>query len=190
MQLIFGLIMSTSHLSPVPNDTDMAPPPADFYLPGQYAPDRSVGYLMRRVMHSVLQQADRELAAHDLTHAQWLPLYKLTMGDGAAVAVLARELETDPGAMTRSLDRLEAKGLIRRERSTADRRVVNVQLTDEGRAVAQLVPPVLARVLNTHLSGFSRDEWELMLNLLHRMVANGDRMREAGRQAGTPSSDA
>jgi DNA-binding MarR family transcriptional regulator len=149
-----------------------------FYVPGQYRPDQSVGYLMKRVLSSVLAQADERLASLDLTHAQWLPLFKLAAKECHTVAGLARELELDPGAMTRSLDRLEAKGLVRRERSTEDRRVVNLVMTDEGRQVARQVPPVMAEVLNNHLQGFSEDEWKQLIALLSRMVANGDAMRQ------------
>lgn len=154
-----------------------------FYQPGQYRPDQSVGYLMRKVLSSILVQVDEPLAAHDLTYVQWLPLYKLVMKEGDTVAGLARDLEIDPGAMTRSLDRLEAKGLVTRERSTEDRRVVHLVLTDEGRKVARKVPPVLADVLNRHLEGFKEEEWQLLLQFLTRMLANGDAMREAARAA-------
>lgn len=148
-----------------------------FYEPGQYRPDQSVGYLMRRVLSSILAQADAQLAAYDLTYVQWLPLYKLAKKEGDTVASLARDLEIDPGAMTRSLDRLEAKGLVRRERSTEDRRVVHLRLSDDGRKVARKVPTVLADVLNGHLRGFSADEWTLLLGFLTRMLANGETMR-------------
>ena len=79
--------------------------------------------------------------------------------------------------MTRALDRLEAKGLVQRERSNTDRRVVHLTLTPEGRTVAELVPGVLAEVLNGHLRGFSHAEWQQMLQLLQRMLANGDALR-------------
>jgi DNA-binding MarR family transcriptional regulator len=158
------------------NQDDTSSP--GFYVPGQYRPDQSVGYLMKRVLSSVLAQADERLASLDLTHAQWLPLFKLAAKECHTVAGLARELELDPGAMTRSLDRLEAKGLVRRERSTEDRRVVNLVMTDEGRQVARQVPPVMAEVLNNHLRGFSEDEWKQLIALLTRMVANGDAMRQ------------
>ena len=149
-----------------------------FYVAGQYRPDQSVGFLMKRVLSSILSQADERLASLDLTHAQWLPLFKLAMKHCDTIAVLSRELELDPGAMTRSLDRLEAKGLVRRERSTEDRRVIHLVLTEEGKKVARKVPPVMAEVLNNHLRGFSEDEWKQLLALLARMVANGDAMRE------------
>lgn len=160
-------------------DDDAAVPA--FYAAGQYRADQSVGFLMKRVMSSILVQADARLAALDLTHAQWLPLFKLAVKDCDTVAALSRELELDPGAMTRALDRLEAKGLVQRERSTEDRRVVHLRLTDEGRKIARKVPPVMAEVLNRHLAGFSEAEWQQLLGLLTRMVANADAMRDAGR---------
>jgi DNA-binding MarR family transcriptional regulator len=155
------------------------PQPAGFYQPGQYRPQDSVGYLMKKVIGSILVQADTRLACCDLTYAQWLPLYKLVVNDCHTMAGLSRDLDIDPGAMTRSLDRLEAKGLVRRERSTEDRRVVNLVLTDEGRAMASQVPPVLAEVLNGHLAGFTEDEWRQLLSFLSRMLANGEAMRAA-----------
>ncbi len=152
---------------------------AEFYVPGEFRPDQSVGYLMRNVIGSIRERANTRLAAHDLTYVQWLPLYKLAMQQGNTVASLARELEIDAGAMTRSMDRLEAKGLVRRERSTSDRRVVFLVLTAEGRKVARKVPAVLSEVLNGHLQGFSNEEWQLLLQFLNRMLANGQGLREA-----------
>ena len=149
-----------------------------FYVPGKFRPDQSVGYLMRNVLSSIREQANRHLAAHDLTYVQWLPLFKLFMKEGNTVASLSRDLEIDPGAMTRAVDRLEAKGLVLRERSTQDRRVVFLALTSEGRRVARKVPAVLSKVLNGHLSGFSEAEWQLMLQFLGRILANGETMRQ------------
>lgn len=148
-----------------------------FYVPGEHRPDQSVGFLMRKVLGSVLAQVDAQLSAYDMTYVQWLPLYKLLMKEGNTVAGLARELHIDPGAMTRSLDRLEAKGLVQRERSTEDRRVVHLVLTNEGRKVARKVPIVLSGVLNGHLRGFSEAEWQLLLEFLNRMLTNGEAMR-------------
>lgn len=160
--------------SPVPP----LPPGPGFYSTVQFQPENSVGYLMRKVMTSIRTQADAQLSTHDLTYVQWLPLFKISLCSSTTVASLARDLETDPAAMTRALDRLEAKGLVLRKRSTTDRRVVQLALTPEGQAVADKVPPVLADVLNGHLSGFTHDEWQLLLRLLRRMLANGEALRQ------------
>ena len=153
------------------------PIPADFYQASEFRPEISVGYMMRRVLASILTDADQELAAWDVTHAQWMPLFKLYNCGQSTVAGLARDLQLDPGATTRLLDRLEGKGLLRRDRSTSDRRVVHVALTPEGQAIASQVPEVLCRVLNRHLSGFTHDEWMLLRSLLERILANGEALR-------------
>ena len=149
-----------------------------FYTSADLSPEDSVGYLMRKVLSSIRTQADGQLATHDLTYAQWLPLYKISRSKETTVASLARDLENDPAAMTRALDRL-----VVRERSTTDRRVVQLALTAEGQKAAAQVPAVLSDVLNGHLSDFTRDEWQTLLGLLRRMLANGEALRQnAARQ--------
>ena len=131
-------------------DGDQDPKPTrpavpNFYRPENYRPEESIGYMMRRIL--TVHQPDgraRLCEPGGPTYPQWIPLYKLHMGMATTVAELARECQLDTGAMTRLLDRLEAKGLCRRVRSVSDRRVVNIELTDEGRAAAEQVPQCLA----------------------------------------------
>ena len=135
------------------NTSSPSQPGPGFYSPTQLQPENSVGYLMRKVMSSIRTQADAQLSAHELTYAQWLPLFKISLCDQTTVASLARDLETDPASMTRALDRLEAKGLVVRERSTTDRRVVRLALTAEGTKAAARVPPVLLAVSVVETAG-------------------------------------
>jgi DNA-binding MarR family transcriptional regulator len=154
------------------------PAPADFYRPATYCAEDSVGYLMKRIMMSIVYQADKRLDAHGLTSAQWGPLLRLRTSGGSTVAELARWLQVDAGAMTRLLDRLEKKGLCKRVRSTEDRRVVQVELTRDGEAAITEVPAVLAEVMNAHLAGFSKTEWLALKTYLRRMLETGDALRE------------
>jgi len=153
-------------------------PPADFYRPNGYTTDESVGYLLRRLLNSIKSETDKRLEPHGLTNAQWEPLFKLKKCQASTVAELAREMQTDPGATTRLLDRLEAKGLCKRIRSTEDRRVVNLELTPDGDAAADKIPAALAEVMNAHLAGFSKTEWQALTGYLRRMLANGENLRE------------
>jgi len=156
---------------PLPNGLQ----PSDFYSPGSYTPFESVGFLMRKVLSSILQQADAQLAEHELTYVQWLPLYKLLLCSDATNAGMARDLGLDPASITRALDRLESKGML--------------VLTDEGRAMAAKVPQVLSSVMNAHMAGFSHDESRQLLDMLRRLLANGDAMRapEAAPPAPAPA---
>ena len=146
------------------------PPPAGFYRPETWKREDSIGYLMGRIMTLVKEAVDEELGPADLTHAQWVPLLKLYMGEASTVAELARHCQLDVGAMTRTLDRLETKGLVQRSRSSEDRRVVNLELTAEGRDTAKKIPAVLCRVQNAHLRGFTQDEWQLLKGMLRRIL--------------------
>lgn len=154
-------------------------PPADFYRTDTYQANESVGYLMRRVVANVSQDIGKRLEPHGLTHAQWAPLFKLYNCQVSTVAELARTLEMDPGAMTRLLDRLEAKGLCKRLRSEVDRRVVNLELTPDGEAVASKIPAALCASMNAHLAGFSEAEWHQLKGYLQRILANSELLREA-----------
>jgi DNA-binding MarR family transcriptional regulator len=153
--------------------------PVDFYRAESYCAEESVGFLMKRIMLSVVQQVDKRLGEHGLTSAQWGPLLRLHNNGASTVAELARWLNVDAGAMTRLLDRLEKKGLLKRIRSTEDRRVVQVELTAAGAAAITEVPAVLADVMNAHLAGFSKTEWLALKNYLQRMLATGESLRDS-----------
>lgn len=138
-----------------------------------------MGYLLHRIVHMMGCQIDRRLQSHGLTQAQWAPLFLIHQGRAATLAELSRELQVDAGALTRTLDRLQAKGLCQRERSTEDRRVVHLMLTPEGEAATAPVPGVLCEVSNALLKGFTHEEWQNLMGLLRRVAANAEGMRDA-----------
>lgn len=164
------------------------PRPASFYRPASYFAEASVGLLMKQLTGSMAAQVDRQLDVHGLTSAQWGPLLRLRNAGPNTVVDLARWQQVDPGAMTRLLDRLEKKQLCKRVRSTADRRVVQVQITPEGEAAIAEVPAVLAAVMNAHLAGFTKAEWKALKSLLQRMVANGEALRGDSSKPSWPRS--
>jgi DNA-binding MarR family transcriptional regulator len=143
-----------------------------FYKPRDYRSEESIGHLMRRIMIAMIRSMESHMAESGTTYPQWIPLHKLHIGQAATVAELARGCDLDTGAMTRLLDRLEAKGLCRRVRSVSDRRVVNIEITDEGREAAKQAPPLICRVQNELLAGFSDEEWEQLKSYLRRMLDN------------------
>ncbi|WP_076999183.1 MarR family winged helix-turn-helix transcriptional regulator [Variovorax sp. KK3] len=153
----------------------------EFYKPDSYNAEESVGHMMRRITTMLGQTVGNRMSEPSgPTFPQWAPLYKLHLGTATTVAELARECQLDTGAMTRLLDRLEAKGLCRRVRSVSDRRVVNIELTDEGRDAARQVPHVLCGVQNELLEGFSREEWMQLKSYLRRLLDNAQAVSARG----------
>ncbi|CAN5445852.1 hypothetical protein BH09PSE6_BH09PSE6_29200 [soil metagenome] len=163
--------MSAQPAPEAPPDSGESTP---LYDGASYVYGVGIGYWIKRAAAMLTKTVEQEMAAHGLTDAQWLPLFALRKTGARTAADLAKVLDYDAGSMTRLIDRVEAKGLIQRVRSTDDRRVVNLELTEEGQQAADRVPFVIADVLNRQLQGFSRADHDHMVTLLQRMVANGD----------------
>jgi len=159
------------------------PKPCLLYDGRHYELGESVAHQLINVMLQMRREVDRRMVQHDLTDAQWKPLWMLKIGRASNAIELAREMDIDAGAVTRMLDRLEAKGLLERVRSEADRRVVHLRLTAAGEAVAKKVPYVLAAVNNDFLRGFSETEWKQLRRLLARMADNGASLQADGEAA-------
>jgi MarR family transcriptional regulator, multiple antibiotic resistance protein MarR len=147
--------------------------PQGLYQLEGYRISESLGYLIKRTGSLLSNAIDQELAEFDLTHQQFSILMVLGERNCSTAADLARETCGDTGAMTRMLDRLEAKGFLRRVRSSEDRRVINIELTETGRLVGRKMPVVAINVMNRYLQGISPGELELMKSLLRRVLVNG-----------------
>ena len=142
------------------------------YTSENYNPEDSLGRLLADVSGRLLAAFDDEMIGLGITGAQWVILMRIANGCGSTAADLCRFSRYDPGSMTRMIDRLEEKGLILRVKSSKDRRMVHLELTDAGRALYPLLPPVAIKVLNAHLKGFTGDELDLFKGFLNRMRAN------------------
>lgn len=152
---------------------------ADVYDFETYQPRKGVGHLLNRVRTEMLVAldkaltADAELAPMELSAAQFIVIATLALADGAKSASdLCRGISYDAGAMTRMIDRLEGKGLIRRNRHTDDRRVVYIELTEEGARAFPRMKMLSMGVVNRFLRGFSQAEARQLEGYLTRMLEN------------------
>jgi DNA-binding MarR family transcriptional regulator len=150
----------------------------DIYDSTNYQPRKSVGALLGRVkvaMMAALDEelaADRRLASLELSSAQFSVMASLAGEERKSASDLCKVISYDAGAMTRMLDRLEGKGLIRRNRSSDDRRLVHLELTDEGRAAYPRMRELALAVANRFLRGFTKTEARQLETLLTRMLEN------------------
>jgi len=143
-----------------------------FYSGETYVCGESVASLIKHAMHAFHRTIDGKVAGLGLTSMQWAPLVLLASGKATTAAELSRCNGVDTSTMTRMLDRLESKGLVTRKRNSTDRRVFDIQLTEEGRRFAEKIPHLIAEGLNQHLKGFSREEFDTLESLLSRFIGN------------------
>ncbi len=126
--------------------------------------------------HAVLtNRIDHELAAAKVLPLSWydvlLVLYeapgrRLRMHEIASAIVLSRS------GLTRLIDRLEAEGLLFRERSGTDRRGAYAVLTDKGLVALRQAWPVYSRGIAEHFARFlSNEEASMLADVFQRVLA-------------------
>jgi DNA-binding MarR family transcriptional regulator len=145
---------------------------AHIYDPKTFVPGTGIGKLLSRVKMEMHEALEQELAPLDITAAQFVILVNLASGEVNSASQLCKGVSYDPGAMTRMLDRLERKGLVRRVRCPDDRRKVILEMTAEGKAVYPKLGAIYVGVLNRFLRGFTKAEARELEALLERMLAN------------------
>ena len=107
-----------------------------------------------------------------LTHPQYLVMLALWERNPRTLADLGAALALEPATLSPLLKRLEASGLVTRERNERDERALDIRLTPEGRALrarAETVPPRVAAMLDMSL-----DELAGLREVLHRTIAAVD----------------
>ena len=76
------------------------------------------------------------LKKHQINYQQWRILKAIYLELATTPAKVSAATFTDSGTISRQLELLEAKGLVSREHSKQDRRVVNLKLSDKGQRIA------------------------------------------------------
>lgn len=147
-------------------------PSLRFYDGAAITRESSIGWLMKQAVAALVRELTDRMTAIGVTGAQWPLLLAIAHGRQPTAADVARTLTMDAGAMTRMIDRLCEKGLVERSRCTEDRRATRLSLTDAGRLAVGPINDVLADTLNDALRGFDADEYEMLVGMLRRLLAN------------------
>lgn len=103
------------------------------------AAEEAFGMVLRlvRSVQTGMQNIDN---VHGLSGSQLWALWQVSAQQGLRVSELAEAQHIHPSTASNLLDKLEARGLVRRERRDPDQRVVRLYLTTPGRAVVKLIP--------------------------------------------------
>jgi len=126
---------------------------------------------LRRITRSIALHS-RQLSAVSHITAPQLMCLRTVMANGPMTATaISREMHVSPSTVVGILDRLEDKGLIRRERGREDRRIVFVTATDAGRELAQGAPSPLQKHLAEALNALPELEQATITLSLERIVA-------------------
>ncbi|MFG1686168.1 MarR family winged helix-turn-helix transcriptional regulator [Nonomuraea sp. NPDC049269] len=128
---------------------------------------------MQFLVKHLRQTKETALAQVGMQDFEFETLHRLVAGSGSATpSELAAELMLSPAGMTGRLDTLEKSGLIRRLRSTDDRRRVDVELTDKGHELWLEAMRIRAEVEAGMVCALDPAEQAVLDGLLKRLLVN------------------
>jgi DNA-binding MarR family transcriptional regulator len=128
---------------------------------------------MQFLVRHLSRGKDTALAVVGLQDFEFETLHRLgSRGEGgrATPSELATELKLSPAGMTGRLDTLEKAGLVRRIRSEEDRRRVDVELTEQGRATWLRAMDVRGEAEDAMVGVLTPDDQDMLAALLKRML--------------------
>jgi len=144
---------------------------------GDFPPAQSSGYLVRDAHRAFQRLLEKRIAPHGVTRGQWYFLRVLWNEDGLS----QRELSTRVGMMEPTtviaLRSMEKSGLIRRVRSTDDKRKTHVWLTPKGKRMRDKLLQVARTITEEAETGVGREDLAVLRRILPRMTANLDRIK-------------
>ncbi len=124
---------------------------------------------LRRIVHALETNARSMARASNLTQAQLLVLLEIAQHGQEMPRDIARALGVGQATITLQIDKLEARGLVRRERRLADRRAIWVILTDAGRELLDQIPDPLHQRFTERFQTLAPWEQTLLLSVTQRL---------------------
>jgi DNA-binding MarR family transcriptional regulator len=128
-----------------------------------------VGYNIRRSYLVIQTYFDKEMEKHELRQAEFGVLSVVRGNPGISQRALADALAVAPPNLATLLDRLEARGLLTRQRSKEDKRVQHVGLTAQGVRIYNRALKAAAVADRLALERLSEDEREQLKALLRKI---------------------
>lgn len=148
--------------------------------------NRYLAFVANRAVYAIRRAwaAAAEDAGLDLTPEEFLVMEMLSVRDGLNQSELTLVAVRDRTTVTRLVDGLVRKGLVRREHGSEDRRVVRTYTTAKGRRVHQQAMQMVLRLRKQAYEGLSLADVEHAMNVLHQLRCNLIGDGEEGEAAG------
>ena len=152
--------------------------------------DTSVDQVLEAViyLYTESRRITKELARRaDLTGPQLTVLKLLEQFGDLSLSGLSERIRAQNSTVTGIIDRMEREGLVVRERSKEDRRVVFIRMTDKGRALAREIPVEPMEIFRSALESLSGEEMRTLLRIMTKLAK---RVRQiVRRDVGTDRND-
>ena len=135
-----------------------------------------------RVYRAVKREFNRRLESHGLNYIDFLILMTVKESPKSMV-YLANEVLMTQAGITAAIDRLEEKGLVKRERDREDRRIINVQITESGVRATEEAMQVYEEMASELMKDLGIEEKEkliALLDILQEKILRQEKMAQQG----------
>lgn len=132
----------------------------------------SLGYRIKLLSQLSSRKFQERLEPFGLTHFHWIVLCCLWEEDGLATSSIGDKLQQVGGTLTGVIDRMEERGLVRRERDPRDRRIWRIWLTDAGKELQDILPPIAIELREQALQGISHQQRQQLSEFIDIIIAN------------------
>ncbi len=132
----------------------------------------NLGYKVKLVSQLMYRDFLERLEPFGLTPFHYLVLCCLWEEDGLSTSGIAEKLKQLGATLTGVVDRMEDRNLVYRKRDVSDRRIVRIWLTDEGKQLMNVLPPIGAETIERATAGISKADQQTLLRLLDQTVQN------------------
>jgi DNA-binding MarR family transcriptional regulator len=139
-----------------------------------------LGVLIAAARRRIKQVVLARVSHAQLTPQQFWTLIALRERPGISQAQIAARVRADAPSVSRTLSSLHARGLVRTEADSADRRRACVSLTPAGKRLVAQLAPVAAEVRAAVVAGMTAGEIAAVRAGLERILANLDRLAAHG----------
>lgn len=131
-----------------------------------------LGYRIKLLSQLLSRKLTERLEPFGLTPFHWVVLCCLWEEDGLPTSSIGEKLQQVGGTLTGVLDRMEERGLIRRERDCRDRRIWRIWLTDAGKELETVLPAIAVEIREQAMHGISYAEREQFSQLMNQAIDN------------------
>jgi MarR family transcriptional regulator, transcriptional regulator for hemolysin len=130
------------------------------------------GFLVNDVTRLLRKLFDRRAVRFGLTRAQWRALKRISHSEGMSQAELAEQLELEPIAIGRVIDRLENAGFVERRADPTDRRAWRLHLTARAHGVVGDMDKISLQLFREAQKGISAAQMKALMSTLGAMKQN------------------
>jgi len=130
--------------------------------------EKTTGFLMFRTARGMKKMLDSNLSEFNVTSSQATILNTLASNDGQSLSDIGKSVHLDKPAITGLADRMEHDGLVERRRTSSDRRIIQLFLTEKGKRLYKKIEKIIVRVDEKLVKTLTNQE----INTLHKMLQN------------------